>query len=135
MAFSYFEFLIIPMISFLSVQVNGNYYPYGGTTPGTPIGCTNLITLSNVKFFASSSSDGPDIPVLNSTDYWCSEFNWKNQSLTADLGFVTFFDRLLVQGEPFTSRSVSEYFVLTSIDGINYTYILGTNGESMVSMM
>ena len=51
------------------------------------------------------------------------------------LGFVTFFDRLLVQGEPFTSRSVSEYFVLTSIDGINYTYILGTNGESMVSMM
>lgn len=30
MAFSYFEFLIIPMISFLSVQVNGNYYPYGG---------------------------------------------------------------------------------------------------------
>ena len=51
------------------------------------------------------------------------------------LGFVTFFDRLLVQGEPFTSRSVSEYFVLTSIDGVNYTYILGTNGESMVSMM
>lgn len=131
MAFSYFEFLIVPMISFLFVQVQGNYYPYGGTTPGTPIGCTNLITLSNVKFFASSSSDGPDIPVLNSTDYWCSEFNWKNQSLTVDLGFVTFFDRLLVQGEPFTSRSVSEYFVLTSIDGINYTYIIGTNGESM----
>lgn len=128
MAFSSFEFLIL---SFLSVQVQGNYYSYGGTTPRTPIGCTNLITDANRKFFATSSSDGPDIPVLNSTDYWCSEFNWKNQSLTVDLGFVTFFDRLLVQGEPFTQRSVSEYFVLTSIDGKNYTYILGQMGEPM----
>ena len=51
------------------------------------------------------------------------------------LGFVTFFDRLLVQGEPFTTRSVSEYFVLTSIDGINYTYILGENRGPQVSMI
>ncbi|XP_044183076.1 coadhesin-like isoform X2 [Acropora millepora] len=128
MAFSCFEFLIVLIISFLSVQAQGNSYSYGGTAPRTLVGCTNLITLSNVKFFATSSIDGPDIPVLNSTDYWCSAFNWKNQSLTVDLGFVTFFDRLLVQGEPFTSRSVSEYFVLTSIDGVTYTHIRGEKG-------
>ncbi|XP_067025576.1 coadhesin-like isoform X2 [Acropora muricata] len=128
MAFSCFEFLIVLIISFLSVQAQGNSYSYGGTAPRTLVGCTNLITLSNVKFFATSSIDGPGIPVLNSTDYWCSAFNWKNQSLTVDLGFVTFFDRLLVQGEPFTSRSVSEYFVLTSIDGVTYTHIRGEKG-------
>lgn len=46
---------------------------------------------------------------------------------------MTFFDRLLVQGEPFTSRSVSEYFVLTSIDGVNYTHIRGEKGGPQVN--
>ena len=59
-------------------------------------------------------------------------FNYRTLNF---LGFVTFFDRLLVQGEPFTSRSVSEYFVLTSIDGINYTHIRGEKGGPQVSMM
>ena len=30
MAFSCFEFLIVLIISFLSVQAQGNYHPYGG---------------------------------------------------------------------------------------------------------
>ena len=66
----------------------------------------------------------------SSSDHSLSATNYRFLNF---LGFVTFFDRLLVQGEPFTSRSVSEYFVLTSINGVNYTHIRGEKGGPQVN--
>lgn len=125
MAFPYRELLTaIVLVLSLSLQAGGTVYSYGGAASG----CVNLLTPTNAKFSASSSNEGPHFAEINSEDYWCSEFIFLNQSLTVDLGFVAFFDRLLVQGRPESKISVSAYLALTSIDGVNFSHILGSNG-------
>ncbi|XP_068757679.1 coadhesin-like [Montipora capricornis] len=119
MAFLYGELLTtIVLVLSLSLQAGG-----------AASGCVSLLTPSNATFSASSSNKGPHYAEINSKDYWCSEFILPNQSLTVDLGFVAFFDRLLVQGRPESKISVSAYLALTSIDGLKFSHILGSNGR------
>ncbi len=50
-------------------------------------GCNSLITSnSNVKFTASSSSEGPGTPVINGNDVWCAGVVNADQYLKVDLG-------------------------------------------------
>ena len=51
--------------------------------------CHSLISknnVNNVKFTASSSSQGPGHPLLNNFDVWCAETVNTEQFLKVDLG-------------------------------------------------
>ncbi|KAL9959434.1 hypothetical protein ACROYT_G032758 [Oculina patagonica] len=92
------------------------------TSPLEPRPCTSMIT-SNSKFTASSSSEGPGTPVLYGSDVWCAGVINANQYLKVDLGAVVWINQVSVQGKPNSTRSVTQYYIQTSTDNINFAFI------------
>ncbi|XP_020619750.1 coadhesin-like [Orbicella faveolata] len=87
--------------------------------------CTSLITSNgNVQFTSSSSSQGPGNPVLHSNDVWCAGVVNANQYLKVDLGAVMLVEQVSVQGKANSNKSVSEYYIKTSTDNINFNFVL-----------
>ncbi|KAL9959837.1 hypothetical protein ACROYT_G033195 [Oculina patagonica] len=123
------NWLLILIFSIVLEKSTSTYYNPYGSAQRSQSGCNSLITSnSNVKFTASSSSEGPGTPVLNGNDVWCAGVVNADQYLKVDLGAVVWVDQVSVQGKASTAKSVTQYYVKTSTDNTNFAYILDGAG-------